>query len=595
MKNFIHKILALIILIIILAPITFAATTTTITTAQTTTIQQKHYFEKNGWKIFTNGIITVLIVGNGSKPMFIWWYNKDNSTAYVFKYNGLTEVWLPTARFKHIFMFNDNEDYQEQLNDLLRNATKEGKSLKDQLKDITDKLKEILNLKLIEKEKVNLDEVNEAISIIEELKNNINSLTLGETKTQIIEKLNNIEQQLQDLKNDPKIQKAMQIKAMIASIFGDLLKMFAEYFSRIMKAYEIIMSAIRHPFYFPFDSAEWSLIGPQNITDNKGNVIGMQFTFNLTKVHNKLFKFAEGNILIRNTFYFVPVQVKIDNTTMNMTRAEMKSDIIIKHWDWNLYDALKRGHDNKTIEPLIIDVLSKFTPKLVLIAHFTAPNMTRDPYEDFKTLLKTGGEDEVEVRDEEIETHGIHGLKLGINMENDTEINEHEINRVRMPGLVIKSSGGLVGGFFRFVPNATVTYSNGTKEIVPVKGYFILHGKHVTTFLAYPYFDNGTLEHDPSIGITAPDIAQEQPVYQVSVSTGGQTTVTSIITSSVTTSITTSSTTSISGTSTSNTSPSLSTPSAITPIQQNYLTMILAITVVLLIVIFLVLHKRNNI
>ncbi|MEM3833484.1 MAG: hypothetical protein QW128_07880 [Thermoprotei archaeon] len=573
MKNLMYKISALIMLIIILAPITFAATTTT---TQPTVTQQKYYFEKYGWKIFTNGIITILIVGNGTKPMFIWWYNKDNSTAYVFKYNGLAEVWLPVSKFKHTLIFNDNEDYQKQLDNLLRNSTKEGKSLKDQFKDIIDKLKEVLNLKLVEDGKVNLDEVDKAISIIKELKNDINNLTFDETKTQIIEKLNSIEQQLQDLKNNPQVQNAMKIKTGIVQVFNDLLKMFTEYLSRTIRAFEMIMRAIKHPFYLPFDSTGWSLIGPRNITDNKGNVIGVQFTFNLTKVHNERFKFAEGNILIRNTLYFVPVQVKINNTTMNMTRAEMKSDIIIKHWNWNFYDALKGGHENKTIEPFIISILSNLSPRLVLIAHFTAPNMTKDPYEAFRVLLKAGGEDELEIENGEVETHGVHGLKLGVNMEDDTEINEHEINRVEMPGLVIKSSEGLIGGFFRFVPNATVTYLNGTKETVPVKGYFILHGKHVTTFLVYPYFNNGTLEHDPSIGITAPDITQEQPVYQVSVSTGGQTTITPISTSS--------------------TSSTVSTSSAVTLMpQQNYFTMALVITIALLIVIFLVLRKRNNV
>jgi hypothetical protein len=55
--------------------------------AQTTT-------SKDGIIKFTNGIITVVIPANGTKPMFIWWYNNKNDTVYVFKYNGLAEIWL---------------------------------------------------------------------------------------------------------------------------------------------------------------------------------------------------------------------------------------------------------------------------------------------------------------------------------------------------------------------------------------------------------------------------------------------------------------------------------------------------------------------
>lgn len=577
-----YKILAILLLLTILTPLVFAQTTTP--------TSQKHYYERGGWKVFTNGIITVLVVGNGTKPMFIWWYNKDNRTAYVFKYDGLAEIWLPTAQFKHVFMFNDDEDYREQLHDLIKNAAG-GETTREILEDISDGINKLMKLRLVdEKGKVNIDAVDEALSIIQDLKNKVNNLPqdLNDLKTQLLNKLNNIQTQLENLKNNPIISDAMRIKMEIASLISDIVKTITDRIKMIVEAYTTIIMAFKHPFYFPFDAAKWSLIGPENITDNNGNVIGMQFSFNLTEVHDKRFKFAEGNILIRNRFYFVPVQEKINDQTMNITRAELKSDIIIKHWEWNFYEAVKHKPDNKTIEPLIINILSMFKPTLVLKAHFTSPLMPSDPYKDFNILLKQGGEDEVEIGDEEVETHGEHGLKLGVNMENDTKIEEHEINRVRMPGLVIKTSGGLVGGFFRFVPNATVTYPNGTKEIVPVKGYFILHGKHVTTFLVYQYFNNGTLEHDPSIGITAPEVSQETPVYQVS-ATGGQVTVKPIFVTSPPTTSSTATTTSSVGT-----TPS-SSISVTSPVQQNYVMIAIITTVILLIIVMLVMRKRNNV
>jgi flagellin-specific chaperone FliS len=585
----ITKILAILLLSIILTPLVFAQTSTTTTTTQQTT-QQKHYYERGGWKVFTNGIITVLIVGNGSKPMFIWWYNKDNTTAYVFKYEGLAEIWLPTPQFKHIFMFNDEEDYQEQLHNLIKNAT-HGKTTRETLEDIIDNVKELMKLKLVdEKGKVNTEEIDKALSIIQNLKEKINNLTQDDLKTQLLTKLNDIQTQLENLKNNPTVENAVKVMRNISQLLPEVMRLLMDRVRMVVDAYREIIMAFKHPFYFPFDAAKWSLIGPENITDGKGNIIGMQFSFNLTEVHDKRFKFAEGNILIRNRFYFVPVQEKINNQTMNITRAELKSDIIIKHWEWNFYEAMKHANNNKTIEPFIINILSAFKPTLILKAHFTAPRMPSDPYKDFNVLLKQGGEDEVSIGDVEVETHGEHGLKLGVNMENDTEIGEHEINKVRMPGLIIKTSQGLVGGFFRFVPNATVTYPNGTKEIVPVKGYFILHGKHVTTFLVYQYFDNGTLEHDPSIGIETPEVSQETPVYQVSTS-GGQVAVQPITTTS--TSITSSMTSSTTATQ----AQSITTSGGITstPIQQNYITIAVIATVILLITVMLVMRRRNNV
>jgi hypothetical protein len=38
-------------------------------------------------------------------------------------------------------------------------------------------------------------------------------------------------------------------------------------------------------------------------------------------------------------------------------------------------------------------------------------------------------------------------------------------------------------------------------------------------FIAYPYFGNGTLEHDPSIGVDAPSISST-PQYTVTAPTG---------------------------------------------------------------------------
>ncbi|MFX1367036.1 MAG: hypothetical protein ACFFAY_00335 [Promethearchaeota archaeon] len=56
-------------------------------------------------------------------------------------------------------------------------------------------------------------------------------------------------------------------------------------------------------------------------------------------------------------------------------------------------------------------------------------------------------------------------------------------------------------GFFRWVDQATITWPGGEQEAVDVTASYLPHGTGLAVFLAYPNFDNGTLLHDPSIGV----------------------------------------------------------------------------------------------
>ena len=56
-------------------------------------------------------------------------------------------------------------------------------------------------------------------------------------------------------------------------------------------------------------------------------------------------------------------------------------------------------------------------------------------------------------------------------------------------------------GFFSWVDKAVITKPGGTTEAVNVTGSYVPMGLGVAVYLAYPNFDNGTLRHDPSIGL----------------------------------------------------------------------------------------------
>ncbi len=56
-------------------------------------------------------------------------------------------------------------------------------------------------------------------------------------------------------------------------------------------------------------------------------------------------------------------------------------------------------------------------------------------------------------------------------------------------------------GFFSWVDQAVITWPGGATEAVNVTASYMPTGMGVAVYLAYPNFDNGTLTHDPSIGL----------------------------------------------------------------------------------------------
>jgi len=47
--------------------------------------------QHDNWKIIKTDIVTLMFPANGSKPIFVWWYTRDNGTVYVVNFKGLWE------------------------------------------------------------------------------------------------------------------------------------------------------------------------------------------------------------------------------------------------------------------------------------------------------------------------------------------------------------------------------------------------------------------------------------------------------------------------------------------------------------------------
>ncbi len=60
---------------------------------------------------------------------------------------------------------------------------------------------------------------------------------------------------------------------------------------------------------------------------------------------------------------------------------------------------------------------------------------------------------------------------------------------------------GITQGFFSWVDKAVITWPGGATEAVDVNATYIPTGVGVAIYLSYPNFDDGSLLHDPSIGL----------------------------------------------------------------------------------------------
>ena len=65
----------------------------------------------------------------------------------------------------------------------------------------------------------------------------------------------------------------------------------------------------------------------------------------------------------------------------------------------------------------------------------------------------------------------------------------------------IDYDAGVSQGFFSWLDTAVITWPGGVTEVVPVNASYVPTGNGLAVYLAYPYFDNGSILHDPSIGL----------------------------------------------------------------------------------------------
>jgi len=262
---------------------------------------------------------------------------------------------------------------------------------------------------------------------------------------------------------------------------------------------EIEKATDLHAPYLPFSGSTWKLEGPKNVT--RGEVKYLSFNFTLVDVpQGKIdFQFAENNIILRCRFYYTPATEDVYRKyTYTVNAGELKIDIIIKHWEWNI-DKLEAEMD--ALRALGIDVPK--TEKSTSLALWV--NLASIPIEKIGTAeadVQSTQDIDLTESVSAAQSMYVEGTRAFITQNNsgkqdETPLQHQGRERFR---LRFEEGNATFAGFFKFVPQAIIT-DGVTYNTTDVTASYIAAGKHMRLYIGYPYFGNYTLEHDPSLGL----------------------------------------------------------------------------------------------
>jgi len=276
-----------------------------------------------------------------------------------------------------------------------------------------------------------------------------------------------------------------------------------------------------HSPYLPFNAGNWTLTDPEYVRDEKGAVIGVAFAFKLHTLPEWMprLQFAEDNIMIRLRFYNATVTETVDDLySYTVHPGEMKMDFVVNKWEWNI----------DKIRPLIISLrehgieIPEGRARLALWVNLASINLTR------LEELKEARADPEDIEHMSTASYmDVEGTRIDIatnktETENETPILMETPTIKPAIRLGFATQERLLKGFFKFVSWAKVNKTIGGETTVtklPVKAAYIAAGFHMRLFIGYPYFGNGTLEHDPSIGVDVEGV-DTTPQYLVKAPSG---------------------------------------------------------------------------
>lgn len=470
--------------------------------------------DEGNYKKITTDDLTIVFPRNETKPFFVWWANNDTSKVYVVHFKGLIEyAEVNGSRFSTLNVAEGTlwQRIIQTANALdLAKAGAAAKGLsvafeahsrlmlaagklmlfKPDLSQVKTMLQEAEGELAGLKPKVNDSEISQEIDdAIAAINSAIGAIDSGASKNTIQNSISTAIRACQRL--------TQTITERTKAMIGDLIEKRQE-LNSIAEGF--------HPGLLPFSGCKWEMGDVREITASNGTPIGLAFNLTLVDAPQK-FDFAEGNVNLSVRIYRQPVTETVnaagEQYSYNVAAGEMKVDLVVKDWDWNF--------DPKTIS-LLNTTSVTISPALALwvdASSFHVNGSVSDLFNDLEDVrMQAAGGNFVFSADDANATLNVQRQDQDAN-----SFNFHikwaqknvagRLMKFLAPAKLKLTEEGTLGGFFKFVPTAIVIDKDGNQSTVDVTASYLSAGNHVKVYLCYPYF-NGTLIHDPSLGIEQP-------------------------------------------------------------------------------------------
>ncbi|UCE29176.1 MAG: hypothetical protein JSV85_00050 [Candidatus Bathyarchaeota archaeon] len=253
-----------------------------------------------------------------------------------------------------------------------------------------------------------------------------------------------------------------------------------------------------HSPYLPFGGCRWELSSPMNVTKSDTKYLSFNFTLVDVPDYRPNLQFAENNIIIRCRFYYTSATEDVEGRyTYTMDAGELKMDLVVKHWDWNV-DKLKPLLEELREEE--IDVPDG-KAGLALWINLASLDLLKLAEDDAATAEDTSiTETASTTRNIYVEGQSVSVTQNRTGLEDEQPLQSRARERFKFR---FEKGNTTFAGFFKFVPKALIRdpVNNTVIEDVDVTASYIAAGRHMRVFLAYPYFGSNALEHDPSLGV----------------------------------------------------------------------------------------------
>jgi len=466
---------------------------------------------------------TVIFARNGSMPSFVWWANNDTSDVYVVQYKGLIEF----AQIDNSSGFQlKNEAESTLLAGLINNMNVMDEAKLDQLAQggiIISKISSTLTLAGVA---INsgygngtkaVADLRKEASDLQTFAQNVSDSTITASVNQSVYDINAVINAINS-GNNPQdlINTAMQQLGNLSNTGLNAAKQVIN--DRIAAREQLVnLSSGWHPAALPFGASTWTVTNPTTITDSNGNAIGITFTFTLVNAPSQ-FAFANNNVQLVIRIYNAPVDEQVSqggqSYSYSLASGEMKMDFIVSNWQWNFAPSVVQLFNSKYAETGI-----HVTPALALQVDAAAYNisssmadrllgnlsMVSAPVAAPTAIFSQGPTTtSIPVTGQSADATQLNYTPATMNQ----NIAGKNLKIASQAKLTLKGQGTLEG-FFKFVPYATVD-NNGVYSTVDVGASYYMAGNHLSLYITYPYF-NGTLTHDPSIGVQSPSGSNSAP------------------------------------------------------------------------------------